>query len=341
MVRQLDRRFCSTTPQNTGKEAAKLEKEVAHASTTDVATDIPERKPFRGGNSIEALLVEKRRREFLELYPDAPIDRYLPPSDPYAFLIEKEKLTAAESRWQAFFVTLPWLVFASMLATPFLILRYHLDNWQDSGEKSEETEKLLNLVKPPVIEKTPCRGLEELKFTDMPLIIDGREVALVLLYHPDTFRSKFCLPFLRDLGEALRDTGVCVRLIALDLTTVVEQDEGFRARYPPVTGPHLQVIVPTEKEAVVYDEQNIRMRAQTLLGSLTKFVEIPEEMVERAKTLDSLLVEGEEKMVSFAFVEEPKKKKNVNARVEAEKKLDFSQGLEMTLSSIAQASAAL
>lgn len=341
MVRHIGRRFCSHTPQNTGKEAAKLEKELAQASTTDVCTDIPDRKPFRGGNSIEALLVEKRRREFLELYPDAPLDRYLPPSDPYAFLIEKEKLTPAESRWQVFFVALPWLVFASMLATPFLMLRYHLNNWQDLDDESDDTEKLLHLVTPPVIEKIPCRGLEQLKFTDMPLVIDGREVAFVLLYHPDTFRSKFCLPLLRDLGEALRETSVCVRLIALDLSTVVEQDAGFRARYPPVTGPHIQVIVPTEKEAIVYDEQNIRMRAQTLLGFLKKFVDIPEQMLERARTLDSLLVEGEEKMVSFEFVEDSKKKKNVNARIEAEKKLNFSQGLEMTLSSIAQASAAV
>ena len=28
-------------------------------------------------------------------------ERYLPPSDPYAFLIEAEKLTPEERRWQA------------------------------------------------------------------------------------------------------------------------------------------------------------------------------------------------------------------------------------------------
>ena len=60
-------------------------------------------------DAVAIAILEKRRHQYLQEYPGGPIDRYLPASDPYAFLIEDSKLTESERVWQKVFVALPWL----------------------------------------------------------------------------------------------------------------------------------------------------------------------------------------------------------------------------------------
>ena len=74
---------------------------------------------------IEELLLQRRKQDYMEMYPDRDVkefERYLPSSDPYAFLIEDSKLTEKERIWQKIFVALPWVVFVAMVCTPFVLV---------------------------------------------------------------------------------------------------------------------------------------------------------------------------------------------------------------------------
>ena len=100
VVAEVRKRFSTASTLDEGKAELRslvpqrdVPREVRAPSTSAELQEIQER-------AVERAILDKRRHQYLQEYPGGPIDRYLPPSDPYAFLIEAEKLTPEERRWQ-------------------------------------------------------------------------------------------------------------------------------------------------------------------------------------------------------------------------------------------------
>jgi len=215
--------------------------------------------------SIEKLIIERRKQEWIAQYPDRDIkelERYLPPSDPYAFLIEDSKLTPQERRWQKFFSIAPWFLFLSMAALPYLTLNL--------GRKyllaKEEKKVVAAILGADVVggqnsksNKFLCRGLERIPLAAMVDVVESGTPTVVLMYSSATFHSKFVLALVHEIGELFKKYSMEVRFVAVDLSdeknsmmvanskvavvdnTTTECDY-IMENYPAACGPYLQIV---------------------------------------------------------------------------------------------------
>lgn len=123
---------------------------------------------------IEQLLLERRKQEYVALYPDRDLkelERYLPSSDPRKFLVEEEKLSPQERRYQKLFAGLPWLAFVGLLSIPYLLVRFI----QDGVEKKKGAKALIGDVGVAAVEqRIQCRGVERVPLAAMVDVIEGR-----------------------------------------------------------------------------------------------------------------------------------------------------------------------
>ena len=203
-------------------------REVRAPSTSAELQEIQER-------AVERAILDKRRHQYLQEYPGGPIDRYLPPSDPYAFLIEAEKLTPQERRWQVFFVVLPWVVFFFMAALPLGICLTQLPRIEAAGKLRREADLLREAQQAAV----PPFGA--VTFADLLTLAERPVVTLIVLGSP-TYAMQTLRPVLADLDFLFRLHGLRVRIVEASLADAPA--DMVAGGYSPALGPFLQICIP-------------------------------------------------------------------------------------------------
>lgn len=206
----------------------------------DKPSTLPARNdPKEVAESIENILVRSRRDELIkQVGPEGR--RYLPTEDPNAFLLPDSKLVPTERRWQKVFVSLPWLVFAFMVAAPFLLVRTNLPWLQERSKENQISSEYQHAV--TTIDRVP--SFEVVNFSQMADVLERPYPTILLLFDSTTFMSKLFLPTFHDLEGALRATGLLVSVVALDLNASPNPPDGFLWEYPKAAAPHIQLIVP-------------------------------------------------------------------------------------------------
>merc|ERR1712216_307590 len=115
-----------------------LSSEVVTGTSAD-SSPVSRPKPVE---SIDDILIRTRRKELIQRV-GPHVERYMPTEDPNAFLIPDSRLEPEERSWQKVFVTLPWAVFACMLATPLLLVSMNLPWLQKRAEEMRNSSKEL------------------------------------------------------------------------------------------------------------------------------------------------------------------------------------------------------
>jgi len=184
----------------------------------------------------EGVLMQRRRRG-IQIYPGGPVDRYLPPVDPSRFLVEPDKLTREEQRFQVFFAAFPWLTFLAMLSAPFALVATLLPRLDEKARASlaSESEELLRLFRVPEFAIVPFRALVD--------VIERPLHSLIIFFHRDVFGTYALLPLLVDLARLFRNHNMPVAVVAVDLAGSDVPDT-HRKKFPPGLSPFMQVLCP-------------------------------------------------------------------------------------------------
>mmetsp|Transcript_23023 Transcript_23023/g.65900 ORF Transcript_23023/g.65900 Transcript_23023/m.65900 type:complete len:256 (-) Transcript_23023:147-914(-) len=185
----------------------------------------------------EGVLMQRRRRG-IQIYPGGPVDRYLPPVDPSRFLVEPDKLTREEQRFQVFFAAFPWLTFLAMLSAPFALVATLLPRLDEKARASlaSESEELLRLFRVPEFAIVPFRALVD--------VIERPLHSLIVFFHRDVFGTYALLPLLVDLARLFRSQNLPVAVVAVDLAGSDVPDT-HRKKFPPALSPFSRCCVPT------------------------------------------------------------------------------------------------
>jgi len=153
-------------------------------------------------------------------------------------------------------VALPWLVFACMLAMPLLLVRMNLP-WL---EKRADKDRLASQSRTAsVVQAARIPPFEVINFGQMPDVLDRPFPTMVLLFDSSTISSKIFLPAIQDVEVLLRQAGIPVSVVALDLSAHPCPPDSFLWQYPRAMAPYLQLILPRshdgEAGVIDYDGQ--------------------------------------------------------------------------------------
>uniref|UniRef100_A0A0G4FW09 Transmembrane protein n=1 Tax=Chromera velia CCMP2878 TaxID=1169474 RepID=A0A0G4FW09_9ALVE len=70
-------------------------------------------------DTAKELILQRRRRQYIQEYEGGPVDRYLPAENPHRFMVEALKLTPEENVFQYVFAGASVLSFLALVAFPF------------------------------------------------------------------------------------------------------------------------------------------------------------------------------------------------------------------------------
>ena len=252
--------------------------------------------------AVAIAILERRRHQYLQEYPGGPIDRYLPPSDPYAFLIEDSKLTESERVWQKIFVVLPWLVFAAMVASPFGLIwafqpgtEAHKRMMKIDQEERRHKARQFNI---PAFKTIPFHAVVD--------VIERPSVSLILLFS-NSFESKLAYPTLAELDKLFRKFNCPIGIVAIDLSKE-DVSEEFREMYPSQTAPYLQIVAPEklgdDADGNIVIDYRGKMKADHILRQVARHTLLPDELQVQAGEVDAMVDDLHDELFSLMYVDD-------------------------------------
>jgi hypothetical protein len=294
---------------------------VSKTAGSDVASE-PNRDPLSitipnnaaiMDEAVAIAILERRRHQYLQEYPGGPIDRYLPPSDPYAFLIEDSKLTESERVWQKIFVVLPWLVFAAMVASPFgLIYAFkpgteaHKSMMESQAEERRRKAQQFNI---PEFKTIPFHAVVD--------VIERPSVSLILLFS-NSFESKLAYPTLAELDKLFRKFNCPIGTVAIDLSKD-DVSEEFREMYPNQSAPYLQIVAPEkigdDTDGNIVIDYKGKLRADHILRQVARHTLLPDELQAEVSVVDSMVDDLHDELFSLMYVDDREPQASVFKRL--------------------------
>jgi len=186
----------------------------------------------------------------------ASISRYVP-SDTSSFLVEEHRLTEAEKITQQVSSVTPWLLFGVFAASPFFVMKYHLDRLSTSSDPS--------LTKSTTESHKPTRyAFKRVKYEDMPEIIERRTPTLVGIVS-NNYHSVVVSKMFEEIDSIFEQHGININVILLDATTA---DGKFQSTYKPSLAPYCQLITPT----ATLDRSVVEYEGTWTIDSIMQFV---------------------------------------------------------------------
>ncbi|CAD7957549.1 unnamed protein product [Amoebophrya sp. A25] len=269
--------------------------------------------------------------------------RYLPTEGGAKFLIDDERLTPSERRWQRFFAVLPWATFGILAATPFLLMQY-IEEQKKSRRTGLVVENTATIASSGATEtatvsslagtssttstastSTGCRGLENIKFPEMVDVVENMAAPSVVFLHSGalTFHSALVRNLVETIAELFRKYELQLRCVALDHTgfrntgstpagegavpemNVVESSCPLDTEYPPACGPFLQII----RKGDVHDYTGPFVAKDIALWVLQtaglSHLPCADEIVEEAmRTIDPAYADQKDKLIEQWFINE-------------------------------------
>merc|ERR550532_138985 len=144
-------------------------------------------------------------------------------------------------------------------------------------EKRADKDRLASQSRTaPVVQAARILPFEVINFGQMPDVLDRPFPTMVLLFDSSTISSKIFLPAIQDVEVLLRQAGIPVSVVALDLSAHPCPPDSFLWQYPRAMAPYLQMIVPRahdgEAGVIDYDGQ---WSAQAIFEAARRVAGIP------------------------------------------------------------------
>ncbi|CBZ51042.1 conserved hypothetical protein [Neospora caninum Liverpool] len=247
----------------------------------------------------EEKTLHARRHQGIELYPGGPVDRYGPPRDPSALLLEPHKLTKEERLFQILFVTLPWVFFLFLLSAPVLLAKYHVAKLNDRAAFSWDVAQEL-------IQESDADGFRLCTFRDLREVVEQPLHAFLCYLHPDTLASQIVAPLLRDLATLFQRLGVRAQVALVDLSDPAMPPRMHR-EFPPALAPHGQLLLPFAfggQQPAVLDFAAKTWNASDIVRAVAEEVPSARAALAPAAELDDVSEQLSDCLFSLAFVDE-------------------------------------